>query len=429
MDLVLAGINHKTAPIEARERFTIGKQHLTDALSTLREQPEIREALIIDTCNRVEFVLIPGESLDAMEAFRKFLKSFYRLSYDEFAHLFYVRHGYEAVRHLFRVASGLDSLVIGEPQVFGQVKQAYSQAKLCGASGADLDPLFHRVFRVAKRVRTETRISEAGASVVSAAVALAEESVGSLAGKGVLIVGAGEMAKHAARRLISEGASPLFVSNRTHARAVEVAQEFQGLAVRFEDLWNALRQVDVVISSTGCPHFLITRTDAETLVGQRNGRYLVLIDVAVPRDIDPEVRSVQGCRLVSLEDLESKAEAGTAKRTCEIEASERIIDQELARFRQRQEGLLAVPTIVSLRRRAEEIRRLEIARTRKLFGHLTPEQEEALDILTQGLVNKLLHTPLAELKQAVSRPDHVQFLSVVRTIFQLGPKPHDSIKS
>jgi glutamyl-tRNA reductase len=424
LNLILTGISHKTAPLEMRERFAITKDRLPDALRMLQAQPELDEALILNTCNRIEFVLIAGERLEGMAGLRRFVKKFYGLNYDEFSHLFYVHQGYEALRHVFQVASGLDSMVVGEPQILGQVKMAYSQATQAGTAAGALHSICHRTFSVAKRVRTETRISEAGVSVVSAAVEMAERFLGTLIGKSVLIVGAGEVGKHAARHLISRGASPVLVSSRTHSRAVEVAEEFKGLAVRFDRIWDAMRPIDVVISSTGCPHFLFTRADVDALMHDRNGRPLFLVDLAVPRDIDPEIRAVQGCQLVSIEDLERRAENNAVKRANEMEAAGRIIDEELARFRQREDALSAVPTIVSLRRYAEEIRRLEIDRTRKLFGKLTPEQEQALEVLTQGLVNKLLHSPLAGLKQAAARPDRLEFLDVVRTIFQLDAPPY-----
>jgi glutamyl-tRNA reductase len=419
MNLVLVGISHKTAPVEQRERFAIADRRIPDALKKLQGEAEIDEALIISTCNRVEFVLVGSGEADAFSGLRRFLKSFLDLSFDDFSHLFYVRRGYEAVRHLFRVASGLDSMVVGEPQVLGQVKQAYFQAKDAETVGPVLDAIFPRTFNVAKRIRTETSVAESAVSVSSAAVELAEKVLGDLKGKTVMIVGAGQMGELAARHLVARGASTLLVSNRTYAHAVALAQELKGLAIHFNEIWEAMSRADIVISSTGCPHYIVTREDMERLMGLRGGRPLFLMDIAVPRDIDPAVRDVEGCSLADVDGLQQVAAQNLKSREKALEAADRIVAEEAEQFRERQEALSVVPTILSLRRRFEEIRRAELARTRRLFGGLTPQQERALEILTQGLVNKFLHAPFSELKQASSRPDRTEFLTVVRTIFRL----------
>lgn len=252
MNLLLVGISHRTSPLEVRERFGLSEGRIPEALQKLLAEPEIEEALIISTCNRVEFVLKAYEDQDGMAGFRRFLESYYGLRYDEFD--FYVHTDYEAVRHLCRVASGLDSMVVGEPQVLGQLKQSYALAKVAESCGSVLDAVFHRVFSVAKRVRTETRVAEAPLSVSSAAVEMAEQAFGDLRGRAVLIIGAGQMGELAARHLVSKGASTLLVSNRTHSQAVALAQELRGLAVHFNEIWDALKRADIVISSTGCPH-------------------------------------------------------------------------------------------------------------------------------------------------------------------------------
>jgi glutamyl-tRNA reductase len=367
----------------------------------------------------VEVVLVPFEAEDGMAGFRRFAETFYGIRFDEFAPYFYVHREQEAVRHLFRVAAGLDSLIVGEPQVLGQVKQAYSLAKAAETCGNTLEAVFHRVFNTAKRVRTETHVAEAAVSVSSAAVELAEKTFGGLQGKTVMILGAGQMGELAARHLVSRGAATVLVSNRTHANAVALAQALHGLAIHFSEIWQAMRQADIVISSTGCPHFIITRDDVERLLKERNGRPIFLIDIAVPRDVDPAVREVPGCTLVNMDGLEEVASHNLGERQKALQDAARILDEEIALFRERQEQLNVVPTIVSLRRRVEEIRQAEMKRMRRLFGELTPEQERALEALTQGLVNKILHTPFTELKQAASRPDRSEFLGVVRTIFHL----------
>lgn len=397
----------------------MSERRIPEVLRRLQAEPEIEEAVIISTCNRVEFVLSAFEKQDAMAGFRRFAELFYGICFDEFAHCFYVHRDEEALRHLFRVASGLDSMVIGEPQVLGQVKQAYFLAKEAETCGSRLDLVFNRVFNTAKRVRTETHVAEAPVSISSAAVDLAEQALGSLQDKTVMIIGAGQMGELAARHLVSKGAATILVSNRTHAHAVALAQELHGLAVHFSQLWRAMRGVDIVLSSTGCPHFIITRDDMEGLMRERGGRPIFLIDIAVPRDVAPAVQAVAGCTLVNIDGLAAVANHNLHEREKALDAASRIFDEEAALFRERQDRLNVVPTIVSLHRRIEEIRQAEIKRTRRLFGELTPEQERALEALTQGLVNKILHTPFTELKQAASRPDRSEFIDVVRTIFHL----------
>jgi glutamyl-tRNA reductase len=419
MNLILAGVSHKTSPLEVRERFAVSEQRIPEALRRLRAEPEVEEAAIVSTCNRVEFILQSFEGQDGLEALRRFLESFLGIRYGDYAHCFYVHRDYEAVRHLFRVASGLDSMVVGEPQVFGQVKQAYNLAQEAGTCGSALEPVFSRVFSVAKRVRTETRVAELPVSVSSAAVELAVKALGDLHDRSVMIIGAGQMGELAARHLAARGASPVLVSNRTHAQAVALAQELNGLAIHFSRIWEGMKSADVVISSTGCPHYIITREDMLRLMPEREGRPLFLIDMAVPRDIDPAVQEVPGCRLVNVDGLQQVASENLRERQKAVDAAERMIGEETEMFRARQAQLNVVPTIVSLRRRLEQIRRAELARTRGMFGSLTPEQEKALEALTQSLVNKILHTPFTELKQAAGRPDRAEFLDVVRTIFHL----------
>jgi glutamyl-tRNA reductase len=245
-----------------------------------------------------------------------------------------------------------------------------------------------------------------------------------------MIIGAGQMGELAARHLVSKGVATVLVSNRTHAHAVALAQELRGLAVHFSEIWQAMRDADIVISSTGCPHFIITRDDMERLMPQRGGRPIFLIDIAVPRDVDPAVREVPGCTLVNIDGLEAVTHHNLCEREKAMEAADKILAEEIELFRERQEQLNVVPTIVSLKRRVEEIRQAEMKRMRRMFGDLSPEQERALEALTQGLVNKILHTPFTELKQAALRPDLTEFIDVVRTIFHLqddSPRPASAI--
>ncbi len=374
--------------------------------------------------------MVAFEKQDGMAAFRRFAESFYGIRFDEFADCFYVHREDEGIRHLFRVASGLDSLVVGEPQILGQVKQAYFLAKQAETCGNALESVFHRVFNTAKRVRTETHVAEAPVSISSAAVEMAERTFGGLQNKSVLIIGAGQMGELAARHLVSKGVSTVLVSNRTHTHALALAKEFRGLAVQFSEIWKAMQTVDIVISSTGCPHYIITREDMERLMAERNGRPIFLMDIAVPRDVDPAVREVAGCTLVNIDGLTEVTDHNMHLREKATEAADRILDEEMELFRARQEQLNVVPTIVCLKQRVEEIRQAEMKRMRRTFGELTPDQEQAIEALTHGLVNKILHTPFTELKQAAGRPDRSEFIDVVRTIFHLqeiSPDPSSAI--
>jgi glutamyl-tRNA reductase len=429
MNLLLVGTSHRTAPVEVRERFAVAESRIPEALRHLTSHPAIEEAVIVSTCNRVEFVLKVRENADGMEAVREFARNYSGLSLDEFAHCFYTLRDYEAARHLFRVASGLDSMVLGEPQVLGQVKRAYAAAREAGATGGFLDTLFSRVFNAAKRVRTETRVAEAPVSISSAAVELAERVVANLEGKTVMIIGAGQMGELAARHLVAKGASAILVSHRSYDHAVQLAEELRGTVIRFPEVWRAMEDADIVISATGCPHTLLRREDMEPVMAARGGRPLFLVDIAVPRDIDPAVGEIPGCTVANVDRLREAAGQNLRQREEALTAADRIIAEEVAQFRERLESLHVVPTIVSLRERAEQIRRQEMARMRQLFGEMTPEQERALDAVTQGLINKILHTPCTELKQAAVRPDGSEFLGVVRTVFQLekGASPSPTL--
>jgi glutamyl-tRNA reductase len=423
MNLLLLGISHKTAPLEIRERFAVPEARIPEALRQLRADPVVEEALVISTCNRVEFVVRARDGEDGTASLRHFVSSFFSISWDDFSSAFFLLRDDEVVSHLFRVASGLESMVIGEPQILGQIKQAYALASEAGTTGTLLDSLLHRVFIAAKRVRTETSVAELPVSVSSAAVELAEQALGDLHAKTVMIIGAGHMGELAARHLVAKGAAALLVSNRTYDHAVALAEELKGEALRFQEVWRAMQRADIVISSTGCPHYIIRRDDLEPVMTARQGRPLFLVDIAVPRDIDPAVQEIPGCTVVNIDSLKETAGRNLRHREEAMEAAEAILAAELEQFRQRRASRQVAPAIVSLRRRAEQIRRSELSRMRELFGEMTPEQEAALEAVTQGLVNKILHTPCAELKEAAARPDRSEYVGLVRSVFRLEEEP------
>ena len=416
MMLQLIGINHKTAPVEVRERLAIPEARLPEAHQLLAQHPGIQEGLIISTCNRVELLTsAPGEAVDL----RGFLHEYFHVNPIDFEPHLYEFREREAIRHLFRVASSLDSMVVGEPQILGQVKDAYTIARGVGSVQGNLDPLISRAFALAKKVRTETAVGSSSVSIASVAVELAKKIFGSLRGKSVYLIGAGKMIELAARHLVSQGASSILVSNRTYDRAVEIAQKFQGTAIRFDDLYANVDRADIVISSTGAPHTIFRREHGEKFLARRKNKPMFFIDIAVPRDVDPELNDLEGIFVYDIDDLQQAVSAHLADRGKEAERAERIVDFEVEAYLQRQRTRDVVPMILSLQDQFETIRQAEIDRVRGRLGKLSPEQEQALDVLTQGIVKKILHMPISTLKTAARDPQSTTVSDLVRRMFKL----------
>jgi glutamyl-tRNA reductase len=421
MKYTLIGINHKTAPVEVRERLAIPESHLPEATRRLVAHPGVSEAVIFSTCNRVE--LLTRSTSDEPDL-REFLHRYFGLELHSMdAHL-YQRNDRDAVRHLFRVASSLDSMIVGEPQILGQVKEAYATARSVGAVHSQMDALLTRAFAVAKRVRTETAVGNSAVSVASVAVDLAKKIFGSLQGKNVYLVGAGKMSELAARHLVAHGAGAVFVANRTHERAVELSQKFNGRAIRFEQLYETAAEADIIITSTGAPHHIFRREHGEMFLQKRKNKPMFFIDIAVPRDVDPAVNEPDGIFVYDIDDLQSVVLSHTSDRSKEAERAERIIEQEVTRFYERLDSLDVVPTIVSLQDHLETIRQAEIDKVRGRLGELTPEQELAIESMTRGIVNKVLHTPISTLKSAAQAkqkdPEATTIIELVRKLFNLS---------
>ena len=417
MKLRLIGVNHRTAPVEVRERFAIPEARLSDALQCLCKYPGISEGLILSTCNRVEFLAHPSNGSEA--DLRGFIREYFAVDPTEFDKYLYEYHDDDAVRHVFRVASSLDSMIVGEPQILGQMKDAYTAARSVGAVNSRLDALVTRAFAVAKRVRSETQIGTSAVSVASVAVDLAKKIFGELAGKVVYLVGAGKMSELAARHLLAHGAEQILVANRTYQKAQDMAEAFGGQAVLFEQLYDTVDKADIVISSTGAPHFIFRREHGEAFLHRRKNRPMFFIDIAVPRDIDPEMNKLDGIFVYDIDDLQQVATQHIADRKREADRAEAIVTDEVRRFEERLKTLSVVPTIVSLQEHMEEIRHAEIERGRARLGQLTPEQEQALDAITRGIVNKVLHTPITALKSAAKDPDAGTLIAVIRRVFNL----------
>jgi glutamyl-tRNA reductase len=413
MKILLTGLNHKTAPVELRERFAVGPEALAVETQALLEHPGVREGLILSTCNRVELLIChEGDDPGVVDYLnRHFSVDAQKLQ----PHLYQYREA-EAIRHLFRVASSLDSMVVGEPQILGQVKESYSAARSVGAIGPKLERLLQSTFAAAKKVRTETHIGTSSVSIASVAVDLARKIFGSLEGKRVLLVGAGKMSELAARHLMQQGAGSLLIANRTHERAMRLAQQFNAHVVRFEDLHARADEADILITSTGSAEFLFRAPHAQQFLHRRRHRPMFFIDIAVPRDVDPEINRLEGVFLYDIDDLQSVASSNLADRSVEARRAEVIVEQEVIRYQRYAEALDVVPALVDLQATAEEMRMAELRRNQGRLRSLTPAQREAVETITRGLMNKFLHQPLQTLK-AAARAGDAAAVEAIRSAF------------
>ncbi len=427
MNLVLVGLNHKTAPVEVRECLAPAPEDLGDRLAELLKLGGVREVVMLATCNRVE-VLAAVEGGEVAGAIGAWLADGKPLDPKTVADYLYVHQGEEAVRHLFRVASSLDSLVVGEPQILGQIKEAYRAAAAGGSSRTVLNRLLHKTFQVAKRVRTETNIGGAAVSVSFAAVELAKKIFDDLHGLHALLVGAGEMAELAAEHLRANGVERVLVANRTLERAVELAErlgggEGAGRAYGLNDLPEVLGQVDIVITSTGASQPVITQELAKKALKRRRGNPVFFIDIAVPRDVEPAVSELDGCFVYDIDDLTQVVEANRESRLGEAAQAERIVAEEVVKFNRWLGSLDVVPTIADMTQKADAIRAAELARTLHDLGGLQPGQEAALEHLTRAMMKKFLHDPIMFLKDQhahASESSRREHLALVRRMFRLG---------
>jgi glutamyl-tRNA reductase len=416
--IVIVGVSHKTAPLEVREALAFPRDGLAEALQRLREGLGLPEAMILSTCNRVEiYGRRVGEGSAA--ALAAFLAHFHGRNPEDLAPHVYRVEGEAAVRHAFRVAASLDSLVIGEPQILGQVKEAYQIAEAADSLGSALNALRNRSLAAAKRARTDTGIGHNAVSVSYVAVELARKIFGELKDRRVLLVGAGKMTELAAKHLVRCGARATVLGGRTFAKAEELAAALGGRAAPFESLRQELAEADIVISGTGAPGIVIHREDVDAARGSRL-RPLFVIDIAVPRDVEASVASLRGVFLYDLDDLKSVAEANIRERQKEAAAAEAIVEQEVLEFLAWQKSLDVVPLLVELRRRGDEIRKEELSRARKRLGTLTPEQEAVLEAASVSIVNKLLHPPTAALKEIAQNGRGLDQVALIRKLLGLS---------
>ena len=419
MKLLLTGVSHNTAPVEVRESLAFRAEDLPRALEDLRSRAGVNEALILSTCNRVEITVTTEDSIDPQTTVDLFLTDHKPVPAEGIGPHVYRYEGREAIHHLFRVAASLDSMVVGEPQILGQLKVAYTAAKDAGAVCGWLDGLLTRAFGVAKRVRSETGIGQMAVSVSYAAVELARKIFGSLAGRTVMIVGAGKMSELAARHLRRSGASHVFVTNRTHDRAMEMARLFQGTPVEYDRFHATLPEVDILIASSAAPHYILNKEEMQRVIAARRNKPAYLIDLAVPRNIDPSINDVANVFLYDIDDLQEVVNANLRERMKEAERAETLVSEEVERMMARLKVVEITPTIVGLQEQLEQIRSAEIEKARRRYGPFTPQQEEALEAATRAIINKVAHGPISELRVQAGKPDGAHAVALIKKVFHL----------
>jgi glutamyl-tRNA reductase len=415
---MVVGLNHRTAPIEIRERFWISETRRDEALVQLARAEGIEEVIVLATCNRTEFLLWANDAALAANSVLRLLSSDYGLKLCEWKH-FYRLLDDAALLHIFRVASSLDSMVLGEPQIVSQLKAAWQQAQKVGSTARFLDAVLQKSLTVSKRVRNETTIGNSAVSVPYAAVELAKQIFGSLENRKVLLIGAGKMSELSARYLINSGAASVHVVNRSYEHAVELAAKLGGTPIAFDERWQHMVNADIVISSTSCPHTILTREEAEAIARDRQQKPLVLVDIALPRDIDPTVRQVKGMFLYDLDDLESVVKHNAGERESAAVEAEKIVSAEAKGFRRKLLAERVVPTIIALRARLDEICRQELESFKNESGPFARDQEEMLAAVTSRITQRIAGCLARELKELPERVEQEQMTAAVQLLFHL----------
>lgn len=440
--LVSVGTSHHVAPIEFREKLAFSEEQLIESLQRLRESDQVQEAVILSTCNRVELYAVAHSVRNAdaaaplnskfplasgAEMLLEFLAQSHQMSVASLKKWCYLHHNLETIQHLFRVTSSLDSMVVGESQIFGQIKTAYDLSRASGAVGSILNRLFTKAFSVSKRIRSETAITTGAVSISYAAVELAKKIFNTLEGKTVAILGAGEMSELTAKHLVANGASKVIVANRTYARAVKVAEKFNGIPLAYDSNLDFLMDADIVISSTDAPYYLINRQPLADIMRRRRHRYMFLIDIAVPRDIDPDVSKVDHAFLYNIDDLEAVVASNLQDRQQEAVQAERIVTEEAKRFYNQLQVFQVNPTIKAIH---QQFRQVADGELQACFYKttLSDQQEAAITSMTQAIVKKLLHQPMQNLRCAVNDgdADHAQYVQALQELFELDVNDDNS---
>jgi glutamyl-tRNA reductase len=419
--LALVGMNHRSAPLPVRERAAFPDADLPAALRRLVGRDGTHEACIVSTCNRVEVLARVTDGKEGAARIKRFLGEERGFTPEEIDRYTYQLHGSDAARHLFEVASGLDSMVLGEPQILGQVKRAYVLAREAGATGSVLEHLLQQCLAAAKRVRTETGISRHAVSIAFAAVELARQIFGDLAGRTCLLLGAGKMTELAARHLTQNGVSRVVVSNRTFDRAVRLAERFDGVAVNWDEGFGWLERADIVVTGTAAAEPILDKSDVHKAMRARRNRPLFLIDIAVPRDVDPSVNELDNVYVYDIDDLQGVVDSNLEQRRRAAAEAARIVEKEVEAFDRWRNALEVTPTIVALRESMLETARRELERFRRRLGPLSAEQEKAIEEMSRGVIQKILHRPTVHLKSLSDRGEAADCAALYREIFGLSP--------
>lgn len=420
MNLIIVGLNHKTSPIEIREKLSFPSQSIGEPLKKLLNSG-LNEGVILSTCNRVEVLAITSDMEKGVWQVKRFLSEFHGIPLEKLDEHLYVHRGEEAVKHLFRVGAGLDSMVMGEPQILGQVKDSYGYAVQHNTAGVIVNKLYHKAFQVAKRIRTETKIGESAVSISFAAIELARKIFGELSGKTVMLLGAGEMAELAAKHLQTNGIREILVANRTYEKAVEMVKGFCGTAIMFREFPHYLKSVDIVIASTGSQNFIIRPDQIHEVMRERRNKPMFFIDISVPRNIDPLVNNIDNCYVYDVDDLQGVVVANLQERVKEAQAAEKIIDEEIEKFYRWIKSLDVVPTIIALRQACDQIRKAELSKALPSLngGNLSDKDQKVLDAMTSAIVNKILHHPVTHLKKESNKIEGDLYIDTIRRLFDL----------
>ena len=424
MEIVVVGLNHRTSPIEIREKLSFNDHQLREGLGHLKCYPGIQEGIILSTCNRVEVYVVANNAKTGFEQVEQFLINHAArhgkpVSPESITDGLYLYSNQEAIRHVLRVVSSLDSMMVGEPQILGQVKEAFEIALHQKASGSILNTIFKKAISVAKRIRTETAIAQNAVSISFAAVELAKKIFGDLAGKDVLLIGAGEMAELAVRHLLKARIGNLMITTRTYHNAVALAKEFGGVPIQFEEFPRELGRTDIVICSTGAAHHVIRPDHLAKAIDRRKNKPIFLIDISVPRNIDPEVNRIDNVYLYDIDDLQSVVDANLKERHREALKAEEIVSDEILSIQRWLKSLEVVPMITALRKRAEDIRTSELERYRSRLNQLKSEERELVEAIASGIINKLLHAPQMVLKSEANSSNGSLYIEAARRLFRL----------
>jgi glutamyl-tRNA reductase len=427
MNILVIGLNHKTAPIEVREKVAFDGPKLDEAIAALKNSAEVKENIILSTCNRVEIYAGVSGLDSGIESIKDFISNFHEVPRDLLDKSLYIHKGPEAVKHMYRVASSLDSMVVGEPQILGQLKDAYDSALKNKSTGVFLNKLMRKSVSVAKRIRTETKIAESAVSISFAAIELAKKIFDDLSTKSFMLIGAGEMAELAARHLINNGVKDVYITNRTIARAEELAPEFNGKVIPFENFIQELQYTDIVICSTGAPHYILMKDHVHKTMKERKQKPMFIIDISVPRNIDPEINDLDNVYLYDVDNLQGIIDTNIQERAMEAEKAEKIVDEEIGSFLKWNDSLAATPTIVALRSMAEEIRKTELEKTLQKLGPVEEKTIKSIEQLSTAIVNKLIHPPTAALKS--EEDEREQMLDIVQKLFKLETERDNNDKT